>query len=80
MKKEVELIAHLYRRAGFGESRGDLDKIAGNNYEDIVEKLLNPGERDSLPDDLIRRYHVDQSEMRLLNSATGNWIRSLYSI
>ena len=74
MKKEVELIAHLYRRAGFGESRDDLDKIAGNDYEDIVEKLLNPGERDSLPDDLIRRYHVDQSEMRLLNSATGNWI------
>ncbi|MBN18137.1 MAG: hypothetical protein CL758_01445 [Chloroflexi bacterium] len=74
MKNEIELIAHLYRRAGFGENRDNLDKIAEDSYESIVEKLLNPGERDSLPDDLIRRYHVDQSEMRLLNSATGNWI------
>lgn len=74
MKKEIELVAHLYRRAGFGESRENIDMIAKDNYEGVVEKLLNPGERDSLSDDLIRRYHVDQSEMRLLNSATGNWI------
>ena len=74
MKYEIDLLAHLYRRAGFGENRDNLDKIAEDSYESIVEKLLNPGERDSLPDDLIRRYHVDQSEMRLLNSATGNWI------
>ena len=27
-----------------------------------------------MPEDIIRRYHVDQSEMRQLNSAAGYWI------
>ena len=36
MKKEIELVAHLYRRAGFGESRENIDMIAKDNYEGVV--------------------------------------------
>ena len=48
MKKEIELVAHLYRRAGFGESRENIDMIAKDNYEGVVEKLLNPDPKERL--------------------------------
>ena len=70
-KSNVELMAHLMRRAGFGATRTELDQLADRNYEEVVEDLLHPGEADSLPDDLIRRYHVDQHELRQADSAAA---------
>ena len=41
----------------------------------MVEDLLHPsGDRGHLPDDLIRRYHVDQSELRQLDGAGAYWM------
>ncbi len=73
-KSNVELMAHLMRRAGFGATRTELDQLADRNYEEVVEDLLHPGEADSLPDDLIRRYHVDQHELRQADSAAAYWV------
>ena len=39
-----------------------------------MEDLLNPGAANSMPDDVIRRYHVDMAEMRELNSAGAYWL------
>ena len=39
----VELIAHLMRRAGFGANREELEAFAARGYEATVEELLNPG-------------------------------------
>ena len=66
---DVALMAHLRRRAGFGATRDELEAYVAKGYEATVEELLNPGNPESLPDDLIRRYHVDQSELRLTESA-----------
>ncbi|MCH8350172.1 MAG: DUF1800 domain-containing protein, partial [Chloroflexi bacterium] len=41
---DVELIAHLMRRAGFGATRDQLDAYAAKGYEATAEELLNPGE------------------------------------
>ncbi len=73
---DVALMAHLMRRAGFGASREELEDKIARGYENVVEDLLHPSaeNRDNLPDDLIRRYHVDQSELRQLDGAGAYWM------
>ena len=71
---KIALTAHLLRRAGFGATRDELEAYAARGYEATVEDLINPGDPEDLPQDVIRRYHVDQSELRQPYSAGGNWI------
>ena len=72
---DIALMAHLMRRAGFGATRDELEQKVDEGYENVVEDLLHPsGDRGHLPDDLIRRYHVDQSELRQLDGAGANWM------
>ena len=72
--QDIALMAHLMRRAGFGASRSELEEYVAKGYEATVEELLNPGDPQNLPDDIIRRYHVDQSELRQLDGAGANWM------
>ena len=72
---DLALMAHLMRRAGFGAGREELEEKVARGYENVVEDLLNPsGDRQSMPEDLIRRYHVEHSEMRDLSGAGANWM------
>ena len=71
---EMELMAHLMRRAGFSATRAELDERTAQGYESVVEDLLRPGEPNNIPDDIIRRYHVDQHELRQADSAAGYWV------
>jgi len=72
--QDIALTAHLLRRAGFGATRDELEAYQEKGYEATVEELLNPGDPGNLPDDLIARYHVDQSELRLPDSAAAYWM------
>ena len=74
MSKDVSLMAHLMRRAGFGATRSELEGYLSDGYEATVDNLLDPGESGHMPDDIIRRYHVDQSEMRQLDGAGAYWL------
>ena len=74
MNKDVSLMAHLMRRAGFGATRNELEGYLEDGYEATVDNLLDPGESGHMPDDIIRRYHVDQSEMRQLDGAGAYWL------
>ncbi|MDC0035527.1 DUF1800 domain-containing protein [Chloroflexi bacterium] len=74
MSEDVSLMAHLMRRAGFGATRNELEVYLDDGYEATVDKLLNPGESNHMPDDIIRRYHVDQSELRQLDGAGAYWL------
>ncbi len=40
--QDIELMAHLMRRAGFGATRDELETRVGQGYEATVEELLNP--------------------------------------
>ena len=71
---DVALMAHLMRRAGFGASRDELEQRVAQGYEAVVEDLLYPGNANSMPDDVIRRYHSEMGEMRELNSAGAYWM------
>ena len=72
--QDFALLAHLMRRAGFGATRDELEAYAAQGYTATVDDLLNPGDPDVMPDDIIRRYHVDQSELRQLDGAGANWL------
>ena len=71
---DIELMAHLMRRAGFGATRDELEAAMANGYEATVEELLHPGDPSDLPQDIIRRYHTEQAELRLSDGAAANWM------
>ncbi|MCI0790995.1 MAG: DUF1800 domain-containing protein [Chloroflexi bacterium] len=72
--QETALMAHLLRRASFGATPDELERATRRGYEETVEDLLNPVEVNELPEDLIRRYHVDQSDLRNRASAGAYWV------
>ncbi|MQF65379.1 DUF1800 domain-containing protein, partial [SAR202 cluster bacterium AC-409-J13_OGT_754m] len=40
--KDIALMAHLMRRAGFGATREELELRVSKGYEETVEELLEP--------------------------------------
>ena len=77
MNDDIGRMAHLLRRAGFGATRAELDEYLEKGYEAAVEELLDPADTQSMPEDLIRRYHVDQAEARLIDSVGATWMYRL---
>ena len=55
-REDIALMAHLMRRAGFGESREELEARAQQGYEVVVEELLNPEKEPPVDDDVLFRY------------------------
>ena len=72
-QKDIELMAHLVRRAGFGAGRPELELYLAKGYEATVEALLHPGE-DHLDEDIVRRYCIDIDDLRQPDSIIGWWI------
>ena len=54
-KQDIALIAHLMRRAGFGEPRADLVARADKGYEAVVEELLHPEDQPPIDEELMYR-------------------------
>ena len=71
---EKQLISHLLRRAGFGGTKEEIDRFAELGYEATVEHLLNPPNVKYMPEDVIRRYHVDMSDLRIQPATGAHWI------
>jgi uncharacterized protein (DUF1800 family) len=78
--KDVQLMAHLMRRAGFGASRERLDELVEQDYDETVESLLEAVDQPTrMTDNLIRRYHPDYSGMMGNQSPSGNWMYRMVS-
>src|SRR5262252_95468 len=60
----IELMAHLYRRAGFGATRDQLEAALARGYEACVDELLHPEHAPPLEEDLIFRFYPDMKESR----------------
>ncbi len=71
------LISHLLRRAGLGATRCEVERLCQGTYEDAVEELLHPERNPDMDDDLIRRYHVDQNSLMLIESSQSYWLYKL---
>jgi len=76
---DMALMAHLLRRAGFGATREELEHYVAKGYEATVEELLHP--EDGPPaledEDLIRRYHVDENSLMLIDVCQTYWLYSM---
>ena len=76
-RQDVALIAHLLRRAGFGATPDELDDAVKVGYDATLERLLKPVDDYELPTDLIRRYFVDQSDLRNQQACAALWMYQL---
>ena len=70
----VELMAHLYRRAGFGATRDQLEAALARGYEATVDELLHPEHAPPLEEDLIFRFYPDMKESRQIDPAQSLWV------
>ena len=64
--QDIELMAHLMRRAGFGATYEEVERRAAAGYEATVEEFLSPLEQPDLDKPLLERYFVDWKEMNAL--------------
>ena len=55
--QDVALMAHLFRRAGFGASREEIEAKAAQGYDATVEELLNPESQPAIDEALMDRYY-----------------------
>ena len=78
-ESNIALMAHLMRRAGFGASRDELERCVEQGYETTVEELLDASNPNNMPDDIIRRYHAEQSELRDLAGSAAYWMYRMIS-
>ena len=79
ISKNRALMAHLLRRTGFGANPEELESYLEKGYEKTVEEILHPSDPGNMPDDLIRRYHVEQSELRDLPGSAAYWMYRMIS-
>ncbi len=70
----LELMAHLFRRAGFGATRDQLEGALQRGYADTVEDLLHPEAAPALEEDLIYRFYPDMKEARQIDPAQSLWV------
>ena len=61
---DLELMAHLFRRAGFGATRDELEAAVARGYEATVDELVNPERVKPLDHWLIWRYYIDMKELK----------------
>ena len=71
--KDIALMAHLMRRAGFGASYEELQARAANGYEATVEELLHPKRQPDIPMDLLHRYFLDYKDVSALETNQTYW-------
>ena len=55
-KEDIALMAHLTRRAGFGASRGEVERLVEQGYQETVEQLLHPEQRPKFDENTLYRY------------------------
>ena len=74
-KRDLELLAHLMRRAGFGATRSQLDALEAKGYDAVVGELLDaPENAPWLGDHMARRFNFEQSGMLGPRASGENWL------
>ncbi len=71
--KDIALMAHLMRRAGFGAPYEELERRVAKGFEATVEELLHPEKQPDVPMDLLQRYFVDWKEINALETNQTHW-------
>lgn len=72
--KEIALMAHLMRRAGFGATYEELEARAAKGYEATVEELLHPEAQPDLEQDIMMRYQPQWLSQAGLEGQQEDWV------
>ena len=75
--KDVALMAHLLRRAGFGASRDEIEARVAQGYDNVVEELLNPGDGAGVEEDLLYRAYpsyIDRTSIEVPQTEIVYWM------
>ena len=74
--KNIALMAHLMRRAGFGASRDDLEERVAKGYQATVEELVDPDRFNvpTLDTDIEYRYYPNHEISPSPPDARGNMV------
>ena len=56
-REDIALMAHLMRRAGFGATRDELERLVDQGYERTVEELLSPEEYAGADENMLYRHY-----------------------
>ena len=73
-KTDVELIAHLLRRASFGASRDEIEACAERGYDATLDDLINPPDTSWAGAFLARRFFHEQSGMLTPRGGPSQWL------
>jgi uncharacterized protein (DUF1800 family) len=71
--KDIALMAHLMRRAGFGAPYDELEARAAKGYEATVEELLHPETQPELERDIMMRYKTEWVSQAGLEGQQEEW-------
>ena len=72
--KDIALMAHLFRRAGFGATRDELEAYVAKGYEATVEYLLHPEEQPEVELDMMERYLPEYGELAPVEVNRQQWV------
>ncbi|HLF04108.1 MAG TPA: DUF1800 domain-containing protein [Dehalococcoidia bacterium] len=72
--RDIALMAHLLRRAGFGASRDEIEAKAAQGYQTAVEELLNPEQQPGVEEDLLMRYQPSYNEPAAIETNVQQWV------
>ena len=72
--RDIALMAHLLRRAGFGASRDDIEARVAQGYDNVVEGLLNPGSGPGLEEDLLFRAYPSYFDTAAIETGQTEWV------
>ena len=74
--RDLALTAHLMRRAGFGATRDELERLTEKGYESIVEELIAPTDDSPSADQYLLYRYIPSTETGGPSPAPGaaNWL------
>jgi uncharacterized protein (DUF1800 family) len=72
--KDIALMAHLLRRAGFGAARDELEAYVAKGYEATVEELLHPENQPDVELDLMERYLPEYGNLGAIDFNQQAWM------
>ena len=76
---DIQLMAHLMRRAGFGAPIEELEARAAKGYEATVEELLRADENLDWEEDLARRHMIGGHLGNAMPEIQGYWMQRMIS-
>ena len=71
---DIPLLAHLMRRAGFGERYDELEASAARGYDATLDWLLHPEREPEVDEDITLRYTPMYVDALGYAGPTGRWI------